>query len=151
MVSPKIFPWPVIKISNSKSNNLLSPNDGVSESGGNCCPLGRWMLVPESIIEDALPWYPTGMWSQFGSNALLGSQTYSLHYKHVDDWVKVGIVATLTGINISTSLIFDRTLFMLSSIALLESNISAIRSLTCRQIGLPNFKKSFKASLLKIS
>ena len=43
-------------ISNSKSNNLQGPNTGGSLSFGFCCPFGRCMGVPETTIEEDLPW-----------------------------------------------------------------------------------------------
>lgn len=79
-------------ISNSKSNSLLSPNTGWSQSFGSVCPKGRvigWPvnyidlrhsremlcilvvnLSPETITELARPWYPTGKCFQFGIKAL---------------------------------------------------------------------------------
>ena len=36
-------------------------------------PDGLFILVPDITIDEARPWYPTGICSQFGNNAFLGS------------------------------------------------------------------------------
>ena len=72
-----------LTISSSMSSSLHGPNTGgfstnikinviaisfsskhcVSLSSGLCCPVGRWMGVPETTTEEERPWYPTGRWS----------------------------------------------------------------------------------------
>ena len=75
ILSPKLLEAVVINaISNSKSNNFDGPKPGVFvPSFGLVCPYGLLIFVPDGIIEELLPWYPIGMWSQFGSNAFSGS------------------------------------------------------------------------------
>ncbi|KAH9398437.1 hypothetical protein TYRP_019085 [Tyrophagus putrescentiae] len=46
---------------------LKGPNCGGLSSTGRVCPFGRRMGVPEITTDEALPWYPTGMYFQLGS------------------------------------------------------------------------------------
>ena len=75
ILSPRLLEAVVIKaISNSKSNNLEGPKPGVFDpSDGLVCPKGLLIFVPEGIMEELRPWYPIGIWSQFGNKAFSGS------------------------------------------------------------------------------
>ena len=53
-----------------KSIALLGPNTGLSLPGGRVCPLGLRTGMSEGIIDELLPWYPTGKCNQFGIKAL---------------------------------------------------------------------------------
>ena len=71
MASPRSLASVVIKaISSSKSIALLGPNTGLSLPGGRVCPLGLRTGMSEGIIDELLPWYPTGKCNQFGIKAL---------------------------------------------------------------------------------
>lgn len=69
---PSSFPFPIkAPTSSSKSSLFHSLQVGVLPSA-DTCPLGLRISVPLSTTDEALPWYPTGRWSQFGCNALSG-------------------------------------------------------------------------------
>ena len=48
------------------SISLHGPNTGGLLGSGRVCPLGRRIGVPETTMEEARPWYPTGRWSLGG-------------------------------------------------------------------------------------
>ena len=50
-------------ISSSMSMSLHGPNTGGLSGSGRVCPLGLRIGVPETTMEEARPWYPTGRWS----------------------------------------------------------------------------------------